>query len=395
MNNQILSIYKKEYKISLEKQLQRYSNEMSAMLSTDKKVSFKILGRYKKTKIVQRKINKKKIKSSVTYKRLQSSYNDFELKINNIDTYDTYNFKNQYTADFEKYKTIYIKQLEEVCREYKAWLKNKNRNKTNAIENQVNSLILDRIKSDILEYEQKINNIELKINNINHEDQTNDIINLIISSYNSKIKSDSAINEKNTTIINKIRSNKSGIDNFYKRERSIKYTNKRNKRNLDREQRKFFDISYKFPGYLEKKLNKMPNNKGYIYKGIHFYGKLPSENQGLCMFEKKFSRTRENILHIHEWKNNKYTLYEKIGRDRKKKIKEKILKPVFSQNNLLDFKVKQVKQSKNPKKKTVKINDEDFDEVTTDELNFILDCEYDNEDFDSNDNEDFDSNDNE
>ena len=61
MNNEILSIYKKEYKISLEKQLQRYSDEMSSMITTDKKISFKIAGRYKKTKIVKRKINIKKI----------------------------------------------------------------------------------------------------------------------------------------------------------------------------------------------------------------------------------------------------------------------------------------------------------------------------------------------
>ena len=383
MNNQILSIYKKEYKISLEKQLQRYSDEMSSMITTDKKISFKI-GRHKKTKIVKRKINIKKIKSSDTYKRLQCTYNDFKLKIDNIDECD---FTNRYISDFEKYKKIYIKRLEEECREYNAWLKNKKNNLNNAIKNQVNNLIIQRIRLDISDYEEKINKINFKLNNINQEHQTDDIIRLIISSYNSKINSDNAINEKKNKVINKIRSDKTGIDNFYKRERSINYTNKQNKRNIDREDRKFFDICSKFPSYLEKKLNRMPNNKGYIYKGIHFYGKLPSENQDLCMFEKKFSRTRENILHIHEWKRNKYTLYEKIGRDRKKKIKEKILKPVFRQNSLLDFKVSQVKQSKKKKKKTDKVDDNDFDEVTTDELNFILDYEYDDEDYDSNDNE--------
>ena len=80
MNNQLLSIYKKEYKISLEKQLQRYSDEMSSMITTDKKISFKI-GQHKKTKIVKRSVNINKIKSSDTYKRLQCNYNDFKLKI--------------------------------------------------------------------------------------------------------------------------------------------------------------------------------------------------------------------------------------------------------------------------------------------------------------------------
>ena len=383
MNNQLLSIYKKEYKISLEKQLQRYSDEMSSMITTDKKISFKI-GQHKKTKIVKRSVNINKIKSSDTYKRLQCNYNDFKLKIDNIDEYD---FTTRYISDFEKYKIIYIKQLEEECREYNAWLKNKKKNLNNAIKNQVNKLIIQKIRSDILNYEEKINKINFKLNNINQEHQTDDIIRLIISSYNSKIKSDNATNEKSTKIINKIKSDKREIDNFYKRERSINYTNKQDQKNMNREQYKFFDICSKFPEYLKKKLDKMPNNKGYIYKGIHFYGKLPPDNQNLCMFEKKFSKTRENILRIHEWKNNKYTLYEKNGRDRKKKIKEKILKPIFIQNNLLDFKVSQVKQQKKKKKKTDKVYDNDFDEVTTDELNFMLDYEYDNEDYDSNDNE--------
>ena len=347
MNNQLLSIYKKEYKISLEKQLQRYSDEMSSMITTDKKISFKI-GQHKKTKIVKRSVNINKIKSSDTYKRLQCNYNDFKLKIDNIDEYD---FTTRYISDFEKYKIIYIKQLEEECREYNAWLKNKKKKLNNAIKNQVNKLIIQKIRSDILNYEEKINKINFKLNNINQEHQTDDIIRLIISSYNSKINSDNAINEKKNKVINKIRSDKTGIDNFYKRERSINYTNKQNKRNINREQYKFFDICSKFPEYLKKKLDKMPNNKGYIYKGIHFYGKLPPDNQNLCMFEKKFSKTRENILRIHEWKNNKYTLYEKIGRDRKKKIKEKILKPIFIQNNLLDFKVSQVKQQKKKEEK--------------------------------------------
>ena len=151
MNNQILSIYKKEYKISLEKQLQRYSDEMSSMITTDKKISFKI-GRHKKTKIVKRKINIKKIKSSDTYKRLQCNYNDFKLKIDNIDECD---FTNRYISDFEKYKKIYIKKLEEECREYNAWLKNKKNNLNNAIKNQVNNLIIQRIRLDISDYEEK------------------------------------------------------------------------------------------------------------------------------------------------------------------------------------------------------------------------------------------------
>jgi hypothetical protein len=74
------------------------------------------------------------------------------------------------------------------------------------------------------------------------------------------------------------------------------------------------------PGYMQKNLKDMPNNKGYIWKGCWFMG-LHSEEykQPTIMFEK----LKHGIMHIHEYANKRYKLFEKKGKDRKKLLKNK------------------------------------------------------------------------
>jgi hypothetical protein len=74
------------------------------------------------------------------------------------------------------------------------------------------------------------------------------------------------------------------------------------------------------PPYMINNLSEMPNNKGYIWRGIHFYGDLPEQRGPHVMFEKK----RGGILVIHEYTDREYRRYEKKGKDRKQLVhKEK------------------------------------------------------------------------
>ena len=59
------------------------------------------------------------------------------------------------------------------------------------------------------------------------------------------------------------------------------------KRNLDREYNKFLDISETLPDYIGKNLKTMPNNKGYKFRGITFYGEMAPENGPIVVFERK------------------------------------------------------------------------------------------------------------
>jgi hypothetical protein len=61
------------------------------------------------------------------------------------------------------------------------------------------------------------------------------------------------------------------------------------------------------PDYIRNNLKAMPCNKGYIHKGVYFYGYLPREPGNMTtMLEKNY-----NILTIHEWTKTKYNIYQK------------------------------------------------------------------------------------
>jgi len=67
------------------------------------------------------------------------------------------------------------------------------------------------------------------------------------------------------------------------------------------------------PSYMKSNLADMPNNKGYIWRGVVFYGDLPEyKGQPRILFEKK-----GRILVIHEYSGKEYKIYEKEGKNRK------------------------------------------------------------------------------
>lgn len=95
----------------------------------------------------------------------------------------------------------------------------------------------------------------------------------------------------------------------------------RQSRNLERDiassYKYYCNMCDKIPDYIQKNLNEMPNNKGYIWKGIHMFGKLPKEeDKPKVMFEKPV----KDVLHIHEWYKGEYKKFEKVGKNKKQLI---------------------------------------------------------------------------
>jgi len=95
-------------------------------------------------------------------------------------------------------------------------------------------------------------------------------------------------------------------------------------RSLDREYRyknRGMNISYRYftkvynsmPEYMLNKIANMPNNKGYIWRGVYCYGDLPAEQgQPSVMFEKN-----KDLLIIHEWTKYEYNIWHKKGKNRR------------------------------------------------------------------------------
>ena len=108
---------------------------------------------------------------------------------------------------------------------------------------------------------------------------------------------------------------------------------KQNERDTKYAQKYFHKVIDTIPSYITKNLLEMPNNKGYIWRGVHLYGYLPEENGPRVMFEKKGGSN----LFIHEYTNTEYKLYEKDGKNKKQLIHREQRKRKNTGNSIMDY----------------------------------------------------------
>ena len=73
----------------------------------------------------------------------------------------------------------------------------------------------------------------------------------------------------------------------------------------------FYKLCDELPDYMVRNLKEMPNNKGYIHRGIWCFGELEAEkNQPIILFEK----LKNEIMRIHEIDSEYYNIFEKQGK---------------------------------------------------------------------------------
>ena len=87
---------------------------------------------------------------------------------------------------------------------------------------------------------------------------------------------------------------------------------------LQKQTQKFTDLCSTIPDYMSENLKNMPQNRGYLWKGVAFYGDKTSEGNIITLFEK-----RNGVMKIHEWAKNTYSIYEKIDKGQKKLLFQK------------------------------------------------------------------------
>ena len=325
IKQKIFDLYRKRYKDELTSQKIRNQIEIDKLLSTTNVVSFKILGRYKKTKVVKNNKNLKQVKKSEAYLNRIKKKSELQLQIENV---HEINFENKFDQDIQKFKEIFIDELEEQLEESEKWLKNKENALNLSISNQLAKSIIDKNKKDVEELTENIDNFKNKLQNIDSDEMYLEIISYTydILSYDYKVKKQELDTERKKAL--KSANKKKQIDEVYKKDSKIKRTEKYIKKDINRSHKHFLRSIGSLPYNLKKNLKNMPNNKGYIWKNIHFYGKLPAENNNLIMFEKK----RNGNLLIHEYIKNWYTLKEKRGRT-VRVIKKPVYRKSKVQNN--------------------------------------------------------------
>ena len=180
----------------------------------------------------------------------------------------------------------------------------------------------------------KIEEIEEKLNAINiHEIIIQNILDskkkqLIVKkgeNYKRKIKKDQKDQK------DEIR------ENFYKRCREGGRIARQNRYFIRSSWKWLRRTDAKLPEYMRRNLREMPNNKGYIFRGIQYYGEKKAEkNKPTILFEKN-----RGVLKIHEITEKDHKIYEK----KNKKSKNKLISDIkrgenpFLKNsyNLLDY----------------------------------------------------------
>tara|TARA_B100000686_G_C16732491_1_gene941564 strand:- start:523 stop:1281 length:759 start_codon:yes stop_codon:yes gene_type:complete len=178
-----------------------------------------------------------------------------------------------------------------------------------------------------------------KIEEINKKLQNTQIHEVIIENILTARKSQNVV-KRNANYKRKIKKEhkeqKDKIrEDFYKRCKEGGRVNRQNKYFVRSSWRWLTKTDRKLPNYMRKNLREMPNNKGYIFRNIQYYGHLPRQkNQPQILFEKN-----RGVLRIHEITKTRYKIYEKQTKNSKKVlIKNEIRKEnPFLKNELSLF----------------------------------------------------------
>ena len=190
-----------------------------------------------------------------------------------------------------------------------------------------NTKQIEKIKNTMKDSEQKLMVLEERLENISSGKLDNELT----------VK----INNTNTNLLNKQQvaetKNKLKQETKKKEEKinlDIEYKNRKREGvtdyTLQKETDKFIRDCEMIPDYILQNLEEMPNNKGYIWKGIMCYGKKPAESNTIIMFEK----CKGGILKIYETTRTTYTLYEKVGKNQKQLVYKKQRIPILSDEQL-------------------------------------------------------------
>lgn len=212
----------------------------------------------------------------------------------------------------------------------------------NNIKNEINRLessikkaneTIERLRSqDASEFNKKQVQKLVDLNNTNNQNlellnkRYNDVSNgLLDNELNAKLRASNKIVKDKQDISDKKVKDKNDRKEEDKHFLDKEYQNRRNDFStnyIQRETDKFFKNASTVPDYILDNLKDMPNNKGYMWRGITFYGKNPAESNDTVIFEK----CKGGLLKIHEATKDYKYLYEKMGKGQKVLIsKEKRL----------------------------------------------------------------------
>jgi hypothetical protein len=157
--------------------------------------------------------------------------------------------------------------------------------------------------------------------------------------YSAEIREREKNSKKNRDDAYKMKEKKS--KESWQKQREEFNSQRASEREIAREFNHFLNAIDSLPDYIIKNLKDMPNNKGYIFKGVTHLGRLPAEpGQPEILFEKQ----RDGTLIINEYFKDRTRISRKDKDGKKVVIRdekiERKFKPVIDNNIVFKTKKK-------------------------------------------------------
>jgi hypothetical protein len=174
---------------------------------------------------------------------------------------------------------------------------------------------IEKLTKNIEVNNEKIKNLEERLEKINNgeldslltinDNKKNELLEMKNKIQRSKNKDDKKKSEE-LSIMSK---------GYYLSSKKCDRNHRYQQKNAKRGYNYYLKVVNSFPDYMKKNLENMPNNKGYLWRDVVFYGDLPCEkNRNTVLFEKR----KGGLLVIHEWSKTEYKVFHKNKNDRKK-----------------------------------------------------------------------------
>ena len=165
---------------------------------------------------------------------------------------------------------------------------------------------ISKNKESIESYQEKIDELEEKLTLLESGHLDEQILSEIKQNTNKVEKKNKESAIKKEKIDKTQQKEKQKSQHYFDNERETKYQARRLEFSMAREYERFCTIDV--PDYMRQKLKGMPNNHGYIWKGILFYGEKDPDNGPVILHDRQ-----RDASYVHEIYTDEHVIYRKIG----------------------------------------------------------------------------------
>jgi myosin heavy subunit len=219
----------------------------------------------------------------------------------------------------ENQRRYYANKLDEEIRQLEVYrqrsedtitrLKSSDSSNVSAIRQKISSL-----KDSITKYEQDIESKTQEAREVRAGTRDSELKQQAQTRKKSQKQRRKEAEQKRAETREESRAQKEISERYYQNTRDASRSHRRSEWDMKREYKWFVKTCSYIPDYLQRKLDNMPNNRGYIWRGIWLMGGRDSEpGQPVVMQERK---NKDHLL-IHEIDACEHRIYEKRGSDKR------------------------------------------------------------------------------